>query len=466
MVKFRLEKDSLGEVKVESNKLWGAQTQRSIQNFQIGVGKFHFQTVFIEALALQKKACALANYDCKLLSKKNLETISKVCDLIIDQKLTDHFPLVVWQTGSGTQINMNLNEVIANKSNLLLGSKLPSNKPLHPNDDINKSQSSNDTIPTAMHIATVLLIKRELLPAISNIKKSLKKKVKEFDKVIKIGRTHTQDATPIKLSNEFLAFHDQIDYAKKKIVQSLNKLFQLAQGGTAVGSGVNAPKDFSKYFINYLKKITKLPFKSALNKYEALASHDVFIEVMSAMEILTSSLFKMANDIRVLSSGPRSGIAELILPANEPGSSIMPGKINPTQCEAISMVCAQIIGNDMAVSFAGANGHFELNVFKPLFAYNIIESSKILGDACLSFTKNCIEGLKPNKKKIEKFLNDSLMLVTALNSRIGYYKAAEIANKAYKEDITLKEAALKLAFLTEEEFDSYVNPSRMTNNEG
>ena len=461
MVKFRIEKDSLGEVKVESEKLWGAQTQRSIQNFQIGVGKFHFQRVFIEALALQKKSSAMANYNCKLLSKKHVDTIAKVCDLIIDQKLKDHFPLVVWQTGSGTQINMNLNEVIANKANLLLGSKLPSNKPLHPNDDINKSQSSNDTIPTAMHIATVLLIKRELLPAILKIKKTLKKKVKEFNKVIKIGRTHTQDATPIKLSNEFLAFHDQIDYAEKKIVQSLSKLFQLAQGGTAVGSGVNAPKDFSKKFIKNLQKFTKLPFKSASNKYEALASHDVFIEVMSSMEILTSSLFKMANDIRVLSSGPRSGIAELILPANEPGSSIMPGKINPTQCEALSMVCAHVIGLRSAVSFACTQGHFQLNVYNPVIIHNTLDAIQLLSDAIKSFDKNCLFGIKANLKRIKELLNNSLMLVTPLTKIIGYDLASKVALNAYNKNISLKESCLELTSLSESDFDKYTNPKNM-----
>ena len=461
MVKFRIEKDSLGEVKVESEKLWGAQTQRSIQNFQIGVGKFHFQKVFIEALALQKKSSAMANYNCKLISKKHVDTIAKVCDLIIDQKLKDHFPLVVWQTGSGTQINMNLNEVIANKANLLLGSKLPSNKPLHPNDDINKSQSSNDTIPTAMHIATVLLIKRELLPAILKIKKTLKKKVKEFNKVIKIGRTHTQDATPIKLSNEFLAFHDQIDYAEKKILQSLSKLFQLAQGGTAVGSGVNAPKDFSKKFIKNLQNFTKLPFKSALNKYEALASHDVFIEVMSSMEILTSSLFKMANDIRVLSSGPRSGIAELILPANEPGSSIMPGKINPTQCEALSMVCAHVIGLRSSVSFACTQGHFQLNVYNPVIIHNTLDAIQLLSDAIKSFDKNCLFGIKANLKRIKELLNNSLMLVTPLTKIIGYDLASKVALNAYNKNISLKESCLELTSLSEGDFDKYTNPKNM-----
>ena len=461
MVKFRIEKDSLGTVKVENSNLWGAQTQRSIKNFDIGVGKFHFQQIFIEALALQKKSCALANSDFNLLTKKHSSTIAKVCDLIINQKLNNHFPLVVWQTGSGTQINMNLNEVIANKSNLLLGKKLPTNSPLHPNDHVNKSQSSNDTIPTAMHIATVLALHRELLPSISNIKKSLKKKVQEFNGIIKIGRTHTQDATPIKLSNEFKAFYDQISYAEKNIKNSLNKLYYLAQGGTAVGSGVNAPKTFDKKFIKHLNKITKLRFKSANNKYEALASHDVFIEVMSGIEILTSSVFKMANDIRVLASGPRSGIAELILPANEPGSSIMPGKINPTQCEALSMICAHILGLKNSITFACTQGHFQLNVYNPIIIHNTLDAIRLMSEGINSFNKNCLIGIKANKKRIKELLNNSLMLVTPLTKIIGYDLASKVALNAYNKDISLKESCLELTDLNESEFDKYTNPKNM-----
>ena len=461
MVKFREEKDSLGKIKVDSTKLWGAQTQRSLENFQIGVGKFNFQKIFIEALALQKKSCALANLDFKLLKKSHVEVIVKVCDLIINKKLEDQFPLVVWQTGSGTQINMNMNEVIANKSNLLLGKKLPTNTPLHPNDHINKSQSSNDTIPTAMHISTVLAIHRELIPSIIQIKKTLKKKIKEFKGIIKIGRTHTQDATPIRLSNEFLAYHDQIYYAETVIRKSLDKLYNLAQGGTAVGSGVNSPKGFDKKFIQHLKKISKLPFKASSNKYEALASHDVFIEVMSGVEILTSSLFKMANDIRVLASGPRSGIAELILPANEPGSSIMPGKINPTQCEALSMVCAHVIGLKNSITFACTQGHFQLNVYNPLIIHNTLDSINLISDALISFDKNCLKGIKANKSKIRELLNNSLMLVTPLTKVIGYDLASKVALNAYNKDISLKQSCMELTDLSEADFERYTNPKNM-----
>ena len=461
MVKFREEKDSLGKIKVESSKLWGAQTQRSLENFQIGVGKFNFQKIFIEALALQKKSCALANLDFKLLKRSQVKVISDVCDLIINEKLDDQFPLVVWQTGSGTQINMNMNEVIANKSNLLLGKKLPTNSPLHPNDHINKSQSSNDTIPTAMHISTVLAIHRELIPSIIQIKKTLKKKIKEFKGIIKIGRTHTQDATPIRLSNEFLAYHDQIYYAETVIRKSLDKLYNLAQGGTAVGSGVNSPKGFDKKFIQHLKKISKLPFKTALNKYEALASHDVFIEVMSGIEILTSSLFKMANDIRVLASGPRSGIAELILPANEPGSSIMPGKINPTQCEALSMVCAHVIGLKNSITFACTQGHFQLNVYNPLIIHNTLDSINLISDALITFDKNCLKGIRANKAKIKELLNNSLMLVTPLTKVIGYDLASKVALNAYNKDISLKQSCMELTDLSEIDFEKYTNPKNM-----
>ena len=461
MVKFREEKDSLGKIKVESSKLWGAQTQRSLENFQIGVGKFNFQKIFIEALALQKKSCALANLDFKLLKRSQVKVISDVCDLIINEKLDDQFPLVVWQTGSGTQINMNMNEVIANKSNLLLGKKLPTNSPLHPNDHINKSQSSNDTIPTAMHISTVLAIHRELIPSIIQIKKTLKKKIKEFKGIIKIGRTHTQDATPIRLSNEFLAYHDQIYYAETVIKKSLDKLYNLAQGGTAVGSGVNSPRGFDKKFIQHLRKISKLPFKTASNKYEALASHDVFIEVMSGMEILTSSLFKMANDIRVLASGPRSGIAELILPANEPGSSIMPGKINPTQCEALSMVCAHVIGLKNSITFACTQGHFQLNVYNPLIIHNTLDSINLISDALISFDKNCLKGIRANKAKIKELLNNSLMLVTPLTKVIGYDLASKVALNAYNKDISLKQSCMELTDLSEADFERYTNPKNM-----
>lgn len=461
MVKFRIEKDSLGEVKVPSNKLWGAQTQRSVENFKIGVGKFHFQDAFIQALAFQKKAAALTNEQLKILSHKNVVAIGKVCDDIIMGKMNEHFPLVIWQTGSGTQINMNFNEVIANKSNLILGSKLPSNKPLHPNDDVNKSQSSNDTIPTAMHIATLIALQKTLLPEIYLIKSSVKNKIKEFKGIIKIGRTHTQDATPLKLSDEFGAYLAQLDYAEKTIKKSFSKLLEIAQGGTAVGSGINAHKNFGKIFANNLKKLTGMPFKTAPNKFESLASHDVFIEVMSGLEILTSTLFKMANDFRVLASGPRSGIAELILPANEPGSSIMPGKINPTQCEALSMICAHVIGLKTSILFACTQGHFQLNVYNPIIIHNTLDAINLLSDGIKSFTLNCLNGVKANKKRINELLNNSLMLVTPLTKVIGYDLSSKVALNAHKKGITLKESCLKLTRLTSKEFDILTDPKKM-----
>ena len=390
-----------------------------------------------------------------------------VCDEILDSKHNDQFPLVIWQTGSGTQTNMNVNEVISNRAHIIEGKELgKSDKTLSPNNDVNLSQSSNDTFPTAINIAAMKVITENTIPNIKNLRDSLDKKSKEFKDIVKIGRTHLMDATPITLGQEFSGYVSQIDHGIKSLQNSLDHLSELPIGGTAVGTGLNIPKGYSKKVVEHISKNSDLSFKESPNKFEGIASHDCIVEVHGALKTLAASIYKISNDIRLMGSGPRSGIGELILPANEPGSSIMPGKVNPTQCEAISMVCAQIFGNDVAVSFAGANGHFELNVFKPLFAYNIIESSKILGDASLSFAVNCINGLKPNNKRIKKFLDDSLMLVTALNSKIGYYKAADIANKAYKEDITLKEAALTLNYLSEKEFDEYVNPNRMTNNEG
>ena len=461
MVKFRIEKDSLGNIKVPYDKLWGAQTQRSVQNFKIGVGKFHFQEDFIKALAFQKKAAALTNAQLKLINKRHAVIIGKVCDQIIQGKLNEHFPLVIWQTGSGTQINMNFNEVIANKSNLLLGSKLPSNKPLHPNDDINKSQSSNDTIPTAMHIATLIALNEKLLPEIKAIKMSIINKTKEFKGIIKIGRTHTQDATPLKLSDEFSAYLSQLEYAEKTIKKSFSKLLEIAQGGTAVGSGINAHKNFGKLFANHLRKLTKFSFKTAPNKFESLSSHDVFIEVMSGLEILTSTLFKMTNDIRVLSSGPRSGIAELILPANEPGSSIMPGKINPTQCEALSMVCAHVIGLKSSIMFACSQGHFQLNVYNPIIIHNTLDSINLLSDGIRSFNINCLKGIQANKKRINELLNNSLMLVTPLTKVIGYDLSSKVALNAHKKGITLKESCLELTNLSSKEFDILTDPNKM-----
>ena len=463
---YRIEKDTLGEVNVPKDSLWGAQTERSRKNFKIG-NPSSMPIEIIHAYAVIKKSAAQTNEDLGILSKKKSNLIQKVCDEILENKHNDQFPLVIWQTGSGTQTNMNINEVISNRAHLIEGKKLgESDKTLSPNDDVNLSQSSNDTFPTAINIAAMKIISKNTLINLKELRDSLNNKSKEFNEVVKIGRTHLMDATPITLGQEFSGYVSQLDHGIKTIENAIGHLSELPIGGTAVGTGLNTPKGYSKKVVDYISKNTGLSFKESPNKFEGIASHDCIVEMHGALKTISASIYKVSNDIRLMGSGPRSGLGELLLPINEPGSSIMPGKVNPTQCEAISMVCAQIIGNDVAVSFAGANGHFELNVFKPLFAFNIIESSKILGDASLSFAKNCIDGIKPNKKRIEKFLNDSLMLVTALNSKIGYYKAAEIANKAYKEDITLKEAALQLGFLTEEEFDSYVNPTRMTNNEG
>jgi fumarate hydratase class II len=463
---YRIEKDTLGEVKVPKDSLWGAQTERSKKNFKIG-NPSSMPIEIIHAYAILKKSAAAANHELGILSKEKSELIQAVCDEIISNKHNEQFPLVIWQTGSGTQTNMNVNEVISNRAHIIEGKKLgESEKTLSPNDDVNLSQSSNDSFPSAINIAAMKIITDNTLVNLKILRDSLNKKSKEFNKIVKIGRTHLMDATPITLGQEFSGYVAQIDNGIKSIKNALDHLSELPIGGTAVGTELNTPKGYSKKVVESISKNSGLKFKESPNKFEGIASHDCIVEMHGAIKTAAASIYKISNDIRLMGSGPRSGLGELILPANEPGSSIMPGKVNPTQCEAISMVCAQIIGNDVAVSFAGANGHFELNVFKPLFAYNIIESSKILGDACLSFSKNCIEGLKPNKKKIERFLNDSLMLVTALNSKIGYYKAAEIANKAYKEDITLKEACIQLNYLSEKEFDKYVNPERMTNNEG
>ena len=463
---YRIEKDTLGEVKVPKDSLWGAQTERSKKNFKIG-NPSSMPIEIIHAYAILKKSAAAANQELGVLPKEKSKLIQTVCDEIISNKHNDQFPLVIWQTGSGTQTNMNVNEVISNRAHIIEGKKLgESDKTLSPNDDVNLSQSSNDSFPTAINIAAMKIIADNTLVNLKILRDSLNKKSKEFDKIVKIGRTHLMDATPITLGQEFSGYVAQIDNGIKSINNAMDHLSELPIGGTAVGTELNTPKGYSKKVVEYISKNSGFKFKESPNKFEGIASHDCIVEMHGALKTAATSIYKISNDIRLMGSGPRSGLGELILPANEPGSSIMPGKVNPTQCEAISMVCAQIIVNDMAVSFAGANGHFELNVFKPLFAYNIIESSKILGDACLSFSKNCIEGLKPNKKKIERFLKDSLMLVTALNSKIGYYKAAEIANKAYKEDITLKEACIQLNYLSEKEFDKYVNPERMTNNEG
>ena len=463
---YRIEKDTLGEVKVPKDKLWGAQTERSRQNFKIG-SEASMPIEIIHAYALIKKSAAHSNFDLGILSKKKLNLINKVCNEILNGEHDDQFPLVIWQTGSGTQTNMNVNEVIANRAHIIEKKSLVKGKrTLSPNDDVNKSQSSNDTFPTAINIAALNIIKNNTLPNLRKLRNSLEKKSKQFKNIVKIGRTHMMDATPITLGQEFSGYVSQIDHGIETINNSLKHLSELAIGGTAVGTGLNSPKGYSKKVVNYISKFSGIKFNEAKNKFEAIASHDCIVESHGALKTVASSIFKISNDIRLLGSGPRSGIGELILPANEPGSSIMPGKVNPTQCEAIAMVCVQVMGNDFSTTIAGASGHLELNVFKPLIANNIIESSRILGDACLSFSEKCIDGIKPNKKQIKKFVSNSLMLVTALNSKIGYYKAAEIANKAYEEDTTLRQAAIDLKYLSGKEFDEIVDPKKMTNNGG
>ena len=461
-MKFRTESDTLGKVQIPSESLWGPQTQRSINNFKIGdPGSMPIEIVY--AYAILKKACSKSNHELGAIEKDKMILINKACQEIIDGKHDEQFPLVIWQTGSGTQTNMNVNEVITNIAHRLEGKDLNSNdKTLKPNDDVNKSQSSNDTFPTAMHIAAYKLIVEKTIPAIKDFHKTLKIKEKEFKDDVKIGRTHLMDATPLTLGQEFSGYASQIEHGLKTLNNSLDHLSELAIGGTAVGTGLNTPKNFDKITVENISKECNINFKVADNKFEALAAHDAIVETHAAIKQLAVSTYKIANDIRLLGSGPRAGFSELILPANEPGSSIMPGKINPTQCEAICMVCAQIIGNDYTISFAGSQGHLELNVYKPLMAAKIIESLKLFSDAIISFNKNCLKGLEANKKKINEHLNNSLMLVTALNNKIGYYKAAEIANNAYKNGTTLKEEALKLKYLSEEEFDKWVDPNKMT----
>ncbi len=463
---YRIEKDTLGEVKIPKDKLWGAQTERSRQNFKIG-SEASMPIEIIHAYALIKKSAAHSNFDLGILSKKKLNLINKVCNEILSGEHDDQFPLVIWQTGSGTQTNMNVNEVITNRAHIIEKKSLVKDKrTLSPNDDVNKSQSSNDTFPTAINIAALNIIKNNTVPNLKKLRNSLEKKSKQFKNIVKIGRTHMMDATPITLGQEFSGYVSQIDHGIETINNSLKHLSELAIGGTAVGTGLNSPKGYSKKVVNYISKFSGIKFNEAKNKFEAIASHDCIVESHGALKTVASSIFKISNDIRLLGSGPRSGIGELILPANEPGSSIMPGKVNPTQCEAIAMVCLQVMGNDFSTTIAGASGHLELNVFKPLIANNIIESSRILGDACFSFSEKCINGIKPNKKQIKKFVSNSLMLVTALNSKIGYYKAAEIANKAYEEDTTLRQAAIDLKYLNGKEFDEIVDPKKMTNNGG
>ena len=458
---FRIEKDTIGEIKVESDKYWGAQTERSRNNFKIG-SPASMPIEIIHAFAVLKKAAAITNFKLGVLDEKKKDLISKVCDEILDNKLNDEFPLVVWQTGSGTQSNMNVNEVIANRAHVINGGSLDEgNSTLKANDDVNKSQSSNDTFPTAMHVASYKIIIEKTIPAIEMLKSTFEKKSKDFKDVVKIGRTHLMDATPLTLGQEFSGYASQLDHGLKALNNTLEHLSELALGGTAVGTGLNAPNGYAEMVAKNIAEITDLPFVTAKNKFEALAAHDAIVETHGAIKQLAVSVYKIANDIRMLASGPRSGIGELIIPANEPGSSIMPGKVNPTQCEALTMVCAQIMGNDVAISFGGAQGHYELNVFKPMMAKNLIESATILADASLSFNEHCAKGIEPNHANIEKLLNNSLMLVTALNTKIGYYKAAEIANTAHKNGTTLKEEAVNLGYVTSEEYDEWVDPKKM-----
>ena len=458
---FRAEKDTLGVVKVPADKYWGAQTERSRNNFKIGnPGSMPIELIY--GFAYLKKAAAYTNAKLGVLEDDKRDLIARVCDEILEGKHDDQFPLVIWQTGSGTQSNMNVNEVIANRGHVLAGHSLgEGEKTLHPNDDVNKSQSSNDTFPTGMHIAAYKLIVENTLPALHQLKKTLSQKSKEFENVIKIGRTHMMDATPLSLGQEFSGYVAQIGYGIKAIENSLPHLAELALGGTAVGTGINAPKGYAELVASYIAEFTGHPFVTAPNKFEALASHDAFVETHGALRQVAVSLNKIAHDIRVMSSGPRSGIGELSIPANEPGSSIMPGKVNPTQCEALTMVCAQVIGNDVAVAFGGAQGHFELNVFKPLIANNLLQSARLLADAVVSFDQHCAQGIKPNIDVINKLVDNSLMLVTALNTKIGYYKAAEIAQKAHEEGTSLRDAAIATGYLSAEEFDQWVRPEDM-----
>lgn len=461
-MKYRVEKDTMGEVKVAAEAFWGAQTQRSINNFKIGPSA-SMPIEIIRGFAVLKKAAAFTNSDLGVLSTQKRDLIARVCDEILEGRLDDQFPLVTWQTGSGTQSNMNVNEVIANRAHVLEGHLLgEGERSLSPNDDVNKSQSSNDTFPTAMHIACYDKLVNHTLPAVTALKNTLQQKSSAFQSVVKIGRTHLMDATPLTLGQEFSGYVAQLSFGIKAAENSLDHLAQLALGGTAVGTGLNTPSGYAPLVAQYIAKFTDLPFVTAANKFEALAAHDAIVESHSSLKQLAVSLNKIANDIRLMASGPRSGIGELLIPANEPGSSIMPGKVNPTQSEALTMVCAQVMGNDVAITIGGTQGHYELNVFKPLMAANFLQSAQLLGDAALSFDEHCARGIEPNTKRIEELVNNSLMLVTALNPKIGYYKAAEIANAAHQNGTTLKEEAVRLGYLSAEEYDAWVKPEQMT----
>ena len=461
---FRIEKDTLGTVNVPADKYWGAQTERSRHNFKIGdPGSMPIELIY--GFAYLKKAAAFANHKLGVLEKSKRDLIAKVCEEILEGRLDDQFPLVIWQTGSGTQSNMNVNEVVSNRAHVIAGNELgKGEKTLHPNDDVNKSQSSNDTFPTGMHIAAYKLIVEHTIPALRQLKETFSAKSKAFTNVIKIGRTHMMDATPLSLGQEFSGYVAQIEYGLKALENTLPHLSELALGGTAVGTGINTPKGYSETVAKYISEFTGHPFVTAPNKFEALASHDAFVETHGALRQIAVSLHKIAHDIRIMASGPRSGIGELSIPANEPGSSIMPGKVNPTQCEALTMVCAQVLGNDVSVAFGGAQGHFELNVFKPIIAHNLLQSARLIADASVSFDKHCAKGIEPNYEVIRKLVGNSLMLVTALNTKIGYYKAAEIAQKAHQEGTTLREAALDTGYLSAEEFDEWVRPEDMIGN--
>ncbi len=461
-MQYRIEKDTMGEVKVPADAYYGAQTQRSIDNFKIAQDINRMPKEIIEAFAYLKKAAAITNQEAGVLSKAKSVLIGKVCNEILKGELNDQFPLVVWQTGSGTQSNMNVNEVIAYRGHVLKGGKLgDKEKFLHPNDDVNKSQSSNDTFPTAMHIAAYKIIVETTIPGIKKLRDTLAKKSRQYMNVVKIGRTHFMDATPLTVGQEFSGYVSQLDHGLKAIKNTLSHLSELALGGTAVGTGINTPPGYAENVAKHIASLTGLPFVTAENKFEALAAHDAIVEAHGALKTIAVSLMKIANDIRMLSSGPRSGIGEIFIPDNEPGSSIMPGKVNPTQCEALTMIAAQVMGNDVAINIGGATGHFELNVFKPVMIYNFLHSARLIGDGCVSFNDKCAVGLKPIDANIKKHVDNSLMLVTALNTKIGYYKAAEIAQKAHKEGTSLKEMAVKLGYLTAKEFDEWVKPEKM-----
>ncbi|MDN5577730.1 MAG: class II fumarate hydratase [Chryseobacterium sp.] len=459
-MKFRTEHDTMGDVQVPAEKFWGAQTERSRNNFKIGP-EASMPHEIIEAFAILKKAAAFANCDLGVLSQEKRDMIAHVCDEILDGKLNDQFPLVIWQTGSGTQSNMNVNEVISNKAHVNNGGVLGEKSSIHPNDDVNKSQSSNDTFPTAMHIAAYKKVVEHTLPAVKKLRDTLHAKSEEFKNIVKIGRTHLMDATPLTLGQEFSGYVAQLDYAMKAITNTLDHLQEIALGGTAVGTGLNTPKDYDVTVAKYISEFTDLPFVTAPNKFEALAAHDAIVESHGALKQLAVSLYKIAQDIRLLASGPRCGIGEILIPENEPGSSIMPGKVNPTQNEAMTMVCAQVLGNDTTISFAGTQGNYELNVFKPVMAYNFLQSAQLLGDACISFNDHCAVGIEPNLSRIKELVDQSLMLVTALNPHIGYENAAKIAKAAHKNGTTLKQEAVNLGLLTAEQFDEWVKPEDM-----